>query len=201
MKGPAHQEAEDSSPRGCQKAGARPASKNGHAATQAAGTSPKRVRAILQKLDEAYPEATCALVHHNPFQLLIATILSAQCTDVRVNQVTPSLFAKYPKPEDLAYANPRETRSRNPPDRIFPLQDQVHSGRQQEDRRGILRPGSPHHGAVAHLAGRRPQNGQRRPRHGLRHRLGNRRRHARACASPAGWTSPATPIPKKSSRI
>jgi len=85
----------------------RSASKNGSAA-KVAGTDPKRVRAILQKLDEAYPTATCALVHHNPFQLLIATILSAQTTDVRVNQVTPSLFKKYPKPEDLAYANPRD---------------------------------------------------------------------------------------------
>lgn len=72
------------------------------------GTNPKRVRAILEKLDAAYPAATCALKHDNPFQLLVATILSAQCTDVRVNIVTPSLFAKYPTPKDLAYANPRE---------------------------------------------------------------------------------------------
>lgn len=72
------------------------------------GTDPARVRAILEKLDEAYPAATCALKHQNAFQLLIATILSAQCTDERVNQVTPALFAKYPKPADFAYANPRE---------------------------------------------------------------------------------------------
>ncbi len=72
------------------------------------GTDPKRVRAILEKLDEAYPAATCALKHENPFQLLVATILSAQCTDVRVNIVTPELFRKYPTPKDLAYANPRE---------------------------------------------------------------------------------------------
>jgi endonuclease III len=72
------------------------------------GTDPKRVRAILEKLDEAYPAATCALKHENPFQLLVATILSAQCTDVRVNMVTPELFRKYPTPKHLAYANPRE---------------------------------------------------------------------------------------------
>lgn len=72
------------------------------------GTDPKRVHAILEKLDEAYPAATCALKHDNPFQLLVATILSAQCTDQRVNMVTPALFAKYPKPKDLACANPRE---------------------------------------------------------------------------------------------
>jgi endonuclease III len=72
------------------------------------GTDPKRVRAILAKLDEAYPKATCALDHDNAFELLISTILSAQCTDERVNQVTPALFKKYPTPEAFAYANPRE---------------------------------------------------------------------------------------------
>jgi endonuclease-3 len=72
------------------------------------GAAPRRVRAILEKLDAAYPDVTCALQHKDPFQLLVATILSAQCTDVRVNQVTPSLFQKYPRPADFAYANPRE---------------------------------------------------------------------------------------------
>ncbi len=72
------------------------------------GTDPRRVRAILEKLDEAYPAATCALEHKNAFQLLISTILSAQCTDERVNQVTRTLFQKYPTPQAFAYANPRE---------------------------------------------------------------------------------------------
>jgi endonuclease III len=72
------------------------------------GTAPKRVRAILAKLDEAYPQVTCALNHRNAFELLIATILSAQCTDVRVNEVTRTLFQKYKTPEDFAYADPRE---------------------------------------------------------------------------------------------
>src|SRR5215471_19008756 len=71
-------------------------------------TNPKRVTAILQKLDEAYPDATCELKHANPFQLLISTILSAQCTDVRVNQVTATLYQKYPNPQAFAYANPSE---------------------------------------------------------------------------------------------
>jgi endonuclease-3 len=66
------------------------------------------VRAILEKLDEAYPAATCELAHKSPFQLLVATILSAQCTDVRVNEVTKTLFVKYPAPDAFAYANPRE---------------------------------------------------------------------------------------------
>jgi endonuclease-3 len=72
------------------------------------GTDTKRVAAILAKLDEGYPEATCALLHENPFQLLIATILSAQCTDVRVNIVTPVLFKKYPSPQAFAYATPND---------------------------------------------------------------------------------------------
>jgi endonuclease-3 len=70
------------------------------------GTHPHRVRAILEKLDQAYPRAECELVHKNPFQLLISTILSAQCTDQRVNMVTPGLFAKYPGPAAFAFANP-----------------------------------------------------------------------------------------------
>jgi len=73
-----------------------------------AGTNPQRVRAILQKLDEAYPNVSCALVHDTPFQLLIATILSAQCTDERVNKVAKTLFPKYPTPHDFARANPSE---------------------------------------------------------------------------------------------
>ncbi len=72
------------------------------------GANPRRVRAILEKLDEAYPAVVCALEHRHPFQLLVATILSAQCTDERVNQVTPALFQKYPSPEAFAHANPRE---------------------------------------------------------------------------------------------
>jgi len=72
------------------------------------GTDPKRVAAILAMLDEVYPNATCELNHHNAFELLIATILSAQCTDVRVNQVTETLFKKYPAPEAFAYATPSD---------------------------------------------------------------------------------------------
>jgi endonuclease-3 len=71
-------------------------------------SNPKRIAAILQKLDEAYPDATCELQHANPFQLLISTILSAQCTDVRVNQVTKTLYKKYPNPEAFAFASPSE---------------------------------------------------------------------------------------------
>ena len=75
---------------------------------RAAGTDPKRVAAILARLDEAYPNATCELNHKNAFELLIATILSAQCTDVRVNQVTETLFKKYPDAKAFAHATPSE---------------------------------------------------------------------------------------------
>ena len=83
------------------------------------GTDPARVRAILKKLNEDYPDATCALTHENPFQLLIATILSAQCTDAVVNIVTKKLFARYPTPKDLAHANPAEVEQEIRPTGFF----------------------------------------------------------------------------------
>jgi endonuclease-3 len=87
--------------------------------TAGQGTDPARVQAILQRLDEAYPAATCALKHENPFQLLIATILSAQCTDERVNLVTPAIFNKYPSPKAFAYANPAELQQEIRPTGFF----------------------------------------------------------------------------------
>jgi endonuclease-3 len=66
----------------------------------------QRVAEILKRLDKMYPDAACALHYRNPWELLVATILSAQCTDKRVNQVTPELFAKYPSPQDFAAVRP-----------------------------------------------------------------------------------------------
>ena len=63
---------------------------------------------MLARLAVEYPEAICALNHENAFQLLAATILSAQCTDERVNMVTPTLFARWPTPADLAHADPTD---------------------------------------------------------------------------------------------
>lgn len=80
---------------------------SGHASA-AGGTDPTRVRAILEGLDSAYPDATCELRHENAWQLLIATIMSAQCTDAVVNIVTEVLFQKYPTPQELAHANPSD---------------------------------------------------------------------------------------------
>jgi endonuclease-3 len=62
----------------------------------------------MRRLTEEYPDARCELDHESPFQLLVATILSAQCTDARVNMVTPHVFARYPTPRDLAEADPAE---------------------------------------------------------------------------------------------
>jgi endonuclease III len=71
--------------------------------------SPKgRAREVTRRLAESYPDAVCELDHTNPFELLTATILSAQTTDVRVNMVTPALFAKYPTAADLARADPAD---------------------------------------------------------------------------------------------
>src|SRR5690348_1061491 len=63
---------------------------------------------IYKRLSAAYPDAHCALDFKTPFQLLVATILSAQCTDKRVNMVTPALFERYPTPSDLAAAKTEE---------------------------------------------------------------------------------------------
>lgn len=68
----------------------------------------ERAGLIFKRLAREYPDATCALDYHNPFELLCATILSAQCTDVRVNMVTPHLFARYPTPQALAAADPAD---------------------------------------------------------------------------------------------
>ncbi|MBZ5524402.1 MAG: endonuclease III [Acidobacteriia bacterium] len=70
--------------------------------------APQRVKAILQRLDELYPAVTCALSHASPWELLVATILSAQCTDARVNMVTPVIFRKYPTARDFAALTPEQ---------------------------------------------------------------------------------------------
>ena len=74
--------------------------------------SPAPARTVLRRLAKAYPDATCALNFSTPFELLVATILSAQCTDERVNQVTANLFRKYQKPEDYL-AVPQEELERD----------------------------------------------------------------------------------------
>jgi endonuclease-3 len=70
--------------------------------------APDRIREILKRLDRQYPEVTCALTHRSAWELLVATILSAQSTDVRVNMVTPELFRKYPTVQDFAALQPEQ---------------------------------------------------------------------------------------------
>lgn len=78
--------------------------KSKNVAARDLGDTKKRVRRLIRRLKKAYPGATCALIHESPFQLVVSTILSAQCTDERVNSVTPTLFKKYPTPQALAAA-------------------------------------------------------------------------------------------------
>src|SRR6516164_9779664 len=76
------------------------------ATRKAAGRNTKaRTAEIIRILDETYPNAVCALHHRNAWELLVATILSAQCTDVRVNMVTPELFRQFPTPKAMSEAS------------------------------------------------------------------------------------------------
>jgi endonuclease III len=93
--------------------GARPHTARAAAPAKARGkaynpTVPDRVQDILQRLNTLYPDATCALHHKSAWELLVATILSAQSTDVRVNMVTPELFRKYPTVQDFAALKPEQ---------------------------------------------------------------------------------------------
>ena len=87
------------------KTGGSPQSRTGESTRARRGDlTPDRVAAILKGLDEAYPDVECALDHRSPWELLVATILSAQCTDARVNMVTPELFRRFPTAAAMAKA-------------------------------------------------------------------------------------------------
>jgi endonuclease-3 len=77
-------------------------------ARESGAAKKKRTLEIIARLHKEYPDAACSLTFRNPYQLLVATILSAQCTDERVNQVTPALFKRFPKPDDMAGARAEE---------------------------------------------------------------------------------------------
>src|SRR5437764_3071328 len=83
----------------------KPSKKLGGSRSGRGDLAPERVAAILRALDEAYPNAVCALNHKTPWELLVATILSAQCTDARVNMVTPELFKRFPTPAAMTEAS------------------------------------------------------------------------------------------------
>ena len=138
-----------------------------------------RVVQIIRALKKAYPQATCALNHASPFELLIATILSAQCTDERVNIVTANLFRKYRKPEDYG-AVPREELERDINSVTF-FRNKARSI--QEASRLLIekiqRPGPAIPGRAGRVARRGPQDGQRSARHGFRNSHGSGCRHSR----------------------
>jgi endonuclease-3 len=90
------------------KLAALPAKSTAKTRSSGGDLAPERIAAILNALDEAYPDAVCALNHRSPWELLVATILSAQCTDVRVNMVTPELFKRFPTPAAMAKAELHE---------------------------------------------------------------------------------------------
>ena len=125
------------------------------------------MRAILKGLDEAYPAATCALKHENPFQLLISTILSAQCTDVRVNQVTATLFPKYPNAKAFAYANPAELEQEIRPTGFFRNKTKSIMGASKKIVEEFQRRSAEDDGGTADAAGRGAKDGERGARHGV----------------------------------
>ncbi len=88
-------------------------------ARETAAAKRTRARAIARALDRTYPDAWCELDYRTPFELLVATILSAQCTDKMVNQVTPALFATYPSPRALADAAPADVETLIKPTGFF----------------------------------------------------------------------------------
>ncbi len=96
--------------------------------------APERIAEILKRLDQLYPDVTCALHHKSAWELLVATILSAQSTDVNVNRVTPELFRKYPTVRGFCRAYAGAAAARYSFHRLFPQQIQIGGGRGEEDR-------------------------------------------------------------------
>jgi len=106
----AHVRTQSSKPVG-PRSGRAPVAKKANAAQKTKGynpLAPQRVAEILARLDRLYPDVTCALTHTSAWELLVATILSAQSTDVNVNRVTPELFRKYPTVQDFAALTPEQ---------------------------------------------------------------------------------------------
>ncbi|MDC4226521.1 MAG: endonuclease III [Candidatus Manganitrophus sp.] len=114
----------------------------------------------LQRLEKRFSDAETELNHDNPFQLLIATILSAQCTDARVNQVTPILFRRFATPAALAGADPGGGGVDHPIDRIFQEQSQEHSRLCEGDRGAFRGRGPREYGGAGDPAGGRSENGE-----------------------------------------
>ena len=123
-----------------------------------------RARAIARGLAKAYPDAWCELDYRSPWELVIATILSAQCTDKMVNQVTPALFAAFPTPDALAARRPGTGRGADQADGLLPPEDASPSRRWPAPSRGARGQGAGHHGGAHGAARHRAQDRERGPR-------------------------------------
>ena len=138
-----------------------------------------QVRQILRGLAKTYPDATCALKHESAYQLIVATILSAQCTDERVNMVTPTLFAKYPDVESLAAATQAELEEIIRSTGFFRAKAASLRGMAQGVVRAVRRPDPQVVGRPGDASRRGTQDGQCRPGNRVGHSERRRRRHAR----------------------
>ena len=159
---------------------------------------PARIDAILGILERTYPDATTALDFQTPLQLLIATILSAQCTDARVNMVTPALFARYPDAAALAAAPQADVEA-------MIRSTGFYRNKARAIRECCADIVAKHHGEVPRTleeltaaARRRAQDRERRARERLR-RAGPGRRHARRAARSSGWACRARRTRSRSS--
>jgi endonuclease III len=124
--------------------------------------APERVRQIIAGLDQLYPGATCALTHRSAWELLVATILSAQSTDVRVNMVTPGLFAKYPTVQDFAALEPEQLQPDIYSTGFFRNKAKSVVGAARKIVADFGGERSANYGRVAEPAGSGSQNGERR---------------------------------------
>ena len=126
--------------------------------------APDRVAEILKRLDQLYPDVTCALTHTSAWELLVATILSAQSTDVNVNRVTPELFRKYPTVQAFAALTPEQLEPDVRSTGFFRNKSKSVVGAAETNRRRIWRRGSDEDGGSAYHSRGGPQDRECRAR-------------------------------------
>jgi 3-methyladenine DNA glycosylase/8-oxoguanine DNA glycosylase len=114
-------------------------------------TKKQRALAAVAALKKDYPDAQCSLRTEDPFELLVATILSAQCTDARVNLITPALFRRFPDAPAFASAKQEDVETSSIP-ADFPRQGKEHHRRGNDARRRVRRRCAGHHRGVDHTA-------------------------------------------------
>ena len=152
-----------------------------HAPLTKGRPSPEVVRKTLARLEKIHPDAHCELVHANPFQLIVATVLSAQTTDVAVNKVTPALFARYPDARAAGQGRP-DARRRAAPQHARDVPAEVEERRRagEEARGGARQRGAEDARRAGGARGSGAEDGKRRAGSRLRDARGDRRRYARA---------------------